>query len=77
VLHIAVGLRHWERRKDDWNEMVYLKDELVAGAVARQLASSSERGKNRETGRRVFFFFTPGGKWERKKKKYRYDTKGN
>jgi hypothetical protein len=37
--------------------MVYLKDELVAGAVARQLASSSERGKNRETGRRVFFFF--------------------
>jgi hypothetical protein len=57
--------------------MVYLKDELVAGAVARQLASSSERGKNRETGRRVFFFFTPGGKWERKKKKYRYDTKGN
>jgi hypothetical protein len=77
VLHIAIGLRHCERRKDDWNESGYLADELVAEAVARQLASSSERGnKSGKPDEGLSFFFSPGGKWERKKK-YRYDTKGN
>jgi hypothetical protein len=61
VLHIAIGLRHCERRKDDWNESGYLADELVAEAVARQLASSSERGnKSGKPDEGLSFFFLRG-----------------
>lgn len=78
MLHIAIGLRHCDRWKDDWNGLVYLEDELVAEAVARQLASSSERGnKSGKPDGRIFFFFSRGGLNGKKRNEDGYDTKGN